>query len=798
MYFPTFIATLLIDLHFSSASHRRLTPVITPWLIATGLKFFIRIPKINRRFTNFIALVSVMLNEHLLIAIIGAFMILRNYQESAIQQLMAFVQDYQIDEGIGLCEMPTGSGKTLTATSFLKRFLATNPETKILWLAPEWQLLAQALDCFVLALGDDYTIRRIGKGQQALQHLPDDIDGQIFLTTPHSLKPSRLKAFNHYRSQMLVVLDEAHWGINAKMIESVFQFCREVQGQEVPIIGLSATPRLAQGIPSTKVVQINYADMVSQGFLARPFVHTIPTNCSWDPIFNSRGRITSQSFSDLNTEDRNILISRTVYSILSSHQRRGILFALNIDHALTLYKRLKDIIPTSIVHGKSAENERMIEMFCTGQHRLMIAINKLTMGFDVPEITDVFLARPCESEVLLAQMIGRGSRIVERFKNKFHVHDFFDTITENKADKIFHGNDYFNDSAYRRPTTYTYPDQLNKVILDEDFGPWSGFSFIDNMTFGIELEITKIDGIPSAMTPQWIEGANLLIEALNRAVGPEWVYQSGILYHQSASLALQGHWRVESDSSAGWEVISPILSGTQDLKYLIAVCQELNQLILGHEWFHINHRCGFHLTLASNLSSPKQRRRKASMISRLEPGLYSLLALSRIYEFQPNTKSYNLNRHNRYCMPLRSDSSAFKSMISNTNGFLCYAKRHTSVNFTRFDNTNHILEVRMHNGTVDASKIIPWISLWMKILTTNSPQQTIEVINTPIYCDQRPMDHEDILKLLKQEGIELEPEMTASIFRRRKNLRERWRRYMPDKIRQWEAAGFYDTECYGL
>jgi hypothetical protein len=100
MYFPTFIATLLIDLHFSSASHRRLTPVITPWLIATGLKFFIRIPKINRRFTNFIALVSVMLNEHLLIAIIGAFMILRNYQESAIQQLMAFVQDYQIDEGI--------------------------------------------------------------------------------------------------------------------------------------------------------------------------------------------------------------------------------------------------------------------------------------------------------------------------------------------------------------------------------------------------------------------------------------------------------------------------------------------------------------------------------------------------------------------------------------------------------------------------------------------------------------------------------------------------------------------------
>ena len=61
-----------------------------------------------------------------------------------------------------------------------------------------------------------------------------------------------------------------------------------------------------------------------------------------------------------------------------------------------------------------------------------------------PELT-VVLARPSESLTLLAQMIGRGSRLAPG-KDSFWVIEIADKI-RSKAEKIFHAADYLGEAA---------------------------------------------------------------------------------------------------------------------------------------------------------------------------------------------------------------------------------------------------------------------------------------------------------------------------------------------------------------
>ena len=58
----------------------------------------------------------------------------------------------------------------------------------------------------------------------------------------------------------------------------------------------------------------------------------------------------------------------------------------------------------------SKENERKLERYRNGDLKVLINVNILTEGVDLPQTKTVFLARPTVSTILMTQMIGRALR----------------------------------------------------------------------------------------------------------------------------------------------------------------------------------------------------------------------------------------------------------------------------------------------------------------------------------------------------------------------------------------------------
>lgn len=719
---------------------------------------------------------------------------LRSYQKSAIEDVDKFLENYTPTDGIGYICLPTGSGKTHTIAKYLQTFIE-NKKNKVIWLAPEIELLVQAKQALEMVLGNDDLLRRIGSGSNRpeIKKLKESLDGQIFFSTIHAWHGSASKhKFKRFKKNLLIVVDEVHWGINGTMFKDLFKFCRGNNGKIVPILGLTATPRQPNHGNYSMVFSSSFAALVHQGFLAKPEIVCIPTENCWDPIFNQRGQISRGSLSELNSLQRNEVIRDTVLDVLAQSGRKGILFAVDVDHADTLYQLFLQLnIPCSVVHGRQQKNQEMIAQFRDGRSRLIIVVNMLIQGFDVPDITDVFLARPCESEVRISQMIGRGARCIPGVKERFWVYDFYDVIDSKKAGKIFHGSDYFSDAKSCRPTQHSFPVVPRVVYLDESFDSFFGIEFVDNQTFGIELEITSKGRMPAFGDPQWQVGAEILISTLNDAVGCENVYQNGLCYHGSANANACAYWRIESDSSAGWEVISPILMGRTDLMQLITACRELERLVSEIPMFHINHRCGFHLTLATNLDKPKKMKNMLACIARLEPGLFTLVSPSRLHAFDESSGSYDILEYNDYCQPLSADLDELQILIDHPRSIGRRADRYRSVNFTKVMDSANLLEVRMHNGTVNGEKIIPWIALWMALILNTTRNGSDHLNETILFDEHNPAESEDLFNLLVQENINITYQLKACLFNRRIQLKNRWRRVYPDKYMKWESANWY-------
>ena len=258
-------------------------------------------------------------------------------------------------------------------------------------------------------------------------------------------------------------------------------------------------------------------------------------------------------------------------------------------------------------------------------------------------------------------------------------------------------------------------------------------------------------------------------------------------YHENEDLT---KWVVEYDGSAGWEVVSPILSNEQGLMELHGVCNRLTRLLDSHPFLRVNFRTGLHLTIASRLKTQDRFQAFLNRVQRIEPGLYSMVSPSRLYRF--NGRKYLLRMRNGYCRPLRTVSPRRKIddfIARNEN-------RYYSVNLTRLDENIEKIEIRLHNGTTDFCKIVTFLSLWMQILNRSrnaTELRGVRDVYPPVkrWFASDNVDDEDLLKLLEAEGISTCPNLQALIRKRRSDLRESWMKVHPQRVEMWAKAGWY-------
>ncbi|MCM1258196.1 MAG: hypothetical protein NC307_10130 [Roseburia sp.] len=86
-------------------------------------------------------------------------------------------------------------------------------------------------------------------------------------------------------------------------------------------------------------------------------------------------------------------------------------------HAIEYGNNIKtDFVVSSLrdsitgVNRSKEENDEAVERYRKGEIQVLINVNILTEGTDLPQTKTVFLTRPTVSRVLMTQMVGRALR----------------------------------------------------------------------------------------------------------------------------------------------------------------------------------------------------------------------------------------------------------------------------------------------------------------------------------------------------------------------------------------------------
>lgn len=357
-----------------------------------------------------------------------------SYQKEAWDKLSAALARHDSGgEMRGLLVMPTGSGKTYTAVRWLvERVL--NRGGRVLWLAHRTELLEQAtrefqrLACFARSL-DEVKGRLVGGG-----HLPaTTIDPRDHVT----VSSIALLARNpDYRQALLkfedlhIVIDEAHHA-PAKSYRDLIQEHRDAGGRF--LLGLTATPtrtleterpELARLFGNAVFHQVDMRNLIERGILSRPVPVQVETNADVEKGVTAKDRKHLANFHELSEAWLNRIAKIKVRNeailqhYLEHKQKYGktLVFAINIAHAESLKTAFEEngiaaeYVASRRPDGSDGDPGEIIGRFRRGEFDVLINVQMLTEGVDVPDVQTVFLARPTASETLVRQMIGRALR----------------------------------------------------------------------------------------------------------------------------------------------------------------------------------------------------------------------------------------------------------------------------------------------------------------------------------------------------------------------------------------------------
>jgi DNA repair protein RadD len=340
-----------------------------------------------------------------------------------------------------LLHMPTGSGKTRTAMSYVAGHLRGTEEGLVLWLAAAEELCDQAADEFADAwkkLGNrKISIHRWWGANEIGSEVPRDgfaVAGLAKIYSRGVNDPPWLARLGDRTT--LMVFDEAHQAIAPTFRHVVEAIAARREG--VGLLGLSATPgrtwndvgedqKLSEFFSKKKVTlkirgypnPIEY--LVEEGYLARPTYRAIEHQ---GPELSEADRAALASQLDIprtvlrrlaDDHLRNLYIANEVRSLARRHHRI-IVFSTTVEHAEMLSVVLQaQGVPTRAVTAATGSTERASAIRWYRQHntdetRVLTNYGVLTTGFDAPKTSAALIARPTKSLVLYSQMVGRAIR----------------------------------------------------------------------------------------------------------------------------------------------------------------------------------------------------------------------------------------------------------------------------------------------------------------------------------------------------------------------------------------------------
>lgn len=198
--------------------------------------------------------------------------------------------------------------------------------------------------------------------------------------------------------------------------------------------------------------KIETGDLIKQGYLS-PIVYRRDNDADMGLLTPNT---TGQNFTPDSIErfwnDARLRRMANVIGKIDKHCQRNLIFCSSLRQAARAAEMLAEMgIETRTVDGKTPTKEReaAIDDFKAGRVRHMINVGVFTVGFDVPQLDCVTLARPTMSLALYYQMIGRGVRLdPERPEKVLRVYDLAGVTTKHgpvETIKVVKEEDGFRD-----------------------------------------------------------------------------------------------------------------------------------------------------------------------------------------------------------------------------------------------------------------------------------------------------------------------------------------------------------------
>lgn len=366
------------------------------------------------------------------------------HQTEALQELDKAILNKNSGKFAGLLVIPTGGGKTLTAVHWVLRNVINNGK-KVLWLAHRHELLEQALSAVkrnaysnVLNKRKQFNYRIISGQHDRPVNIKQDDD--FIVASKDSLNRGinyLVENWLNYNSDVFLVVDEAHHA-TAKTYRKIIDTVNQ-KVNRVGILGLTATPfRTAEAekgllkkiFEDDIIFKVDLRKLISRGILSEPIFKELQTEIDMTEELSEQDIKTIQAFDSLPEDiakhiaENKIRNNRIVQEYIDKKEEYGklLVFAINKLHAIELNKLFNDRgiasefvisaeqdIATGVDLSNEANRER-IKKFRNNEIDVLINVNILTEGTDLPDVQTVFLTRPTTSGILMTQMIGRALR----------------------------------------------------------------------------------------------------------------------------------------------------------------------------------------------------------------------------------------------------------------------------------------------------------------------------------------------------------------------------------------------------
>ena len=309
--------------------------------------------------------------------------------------------------------MPTGAGKSVIIAELVRNALQTWPETRVLMLCHQKELLEQNAEkmrsIWPNAPMGMYSAS-IGKKQ---------LGEPILFAGIQSIR-NKSQEVGHID---ICIVDECHC-ISHKDEGGYRKFLNELLqiNPNMRIVGYSATPyRLGHGLITDKpalfdalITPVTIEELIARGYLSTLRSKLTKTRQSTEGVHKRGGEyIESELQAAVDTNDQNQAIVSEVIR-MGSERKAWLFFCAGVVHA----HHVKDVL---IEHGivaecitgdtSKTERERILADYKAGKIRALTNANVLTTGFDYPSIDLIAMLRPTMSPGLYVQMAGRGLRI---------------------------------------------------------------------------------------------------------------------------------------------------------------------------------------------------------------------------------------------------------------------------------------------------------------------------------------------------------------------------------------------------